>query len=450
MITTILATIFVLGILIFVHELGHFLVAKAVGIGVPRFSIGLGPKIFGIQKGETEYRLAWIPFGGYVKMAGDRTAEAMEGDDEGVEFPPEKQFDEKPVWARLLVVSAGSAVNFIWAIFVFTWVFHTSGLQSIPTTTVGDVSWPGGHPPRELAQLEPGSEITSVGGTRVTTWDDVLGGVLDAEGALTMTWVDADGNNRSVSVPASDSIRSVIAGSIQPLIAPEVGRVNPGGPADRAGIEEGDRFVVITKGSVRHEISRWMDAVNLIHTSPEEEIELTMERGDSLYTVRVTPAREKIPDSQTTMKEVGLIGIMQPTVQQRLPLIHSFTEAASRSVYLGGYILELIPKFFTGEVSFRQVGGPILVGQMAGESAKQGLGTLLSFMALFSVNLAVLNMLPIPVLDGGHVVFLFIEFIRRRPLTIEQRAKLSQVGFILLILLMVFVTFNDSLRILGF
>lgn len=447
---TILATIFVLGILIFVHELGHFLIAKWVGIGVPRFSIGLGPKIFGLKRGETEYRLAWIPFGGYVKMAGDRTAEAIEGGGEGQEFPPEKEFDRKPIRARLMVVCAGSAMNFIWAILVFSWIFYTSGLQSLPTTKVGDVKWPQGNVVAGFENLNPGCVLTTINGESHSTWDEFMEAIINSEGELNLAWIDSTGTAFETTVMANDSLRQVIVTSIMPFVEPEVGVVRKGGPADKAGIKEGDRFLFIEKDGKRHAINRWLDAVNVIHASPEEELILTMQRGDSVYTVNVVPMRQKIPDSETTMREVGLIGISRMSVTSPLSFFRSISEGTHRSFYLAAYILDLLGKLITGDISPRLIGGPILVGQMAGESAKQGFSTLLSFMALFSVNLAVLNMLPVPVLDGGHVVFLFLEFIRRKPLTVEQRAKISQVGFILLILLMVFVTFNDSLRLLGF
>jgi len=447
---TILATVFVLGVLIFVHELGHFAVAKWVGIGVPRFSIGLGPKIFSVQKGETEYRLAWIPFGGYVKMAGDMSAEAVEGDDAGEEFPPEKQFDRKPVWARLLVVSAGSIMNFVWAILVFTLVFYTSGLQSIPSTKVDKVVWPGGGTPEGLEKLLPGSIVKSVDGKSVSTWDEFIETVIEGEGALELSCVDSSGDQCEITLSASDSLRQIIAVSVSPFIEPEVGVVTSGGPADEAGIRQGDRFVIIKKDTTEHMIHRWMDAVAVIHGSPEVELTMMMQRGDSSYTVQVMPARQQIPDTETSMKEVGLIGITQVSVSRPLPLIESFVEGIDRSFFLAGYILDLLGKLISRDISPRLVGGPILVGQMAGESAKQGFSVLLSFMALFSVNLAVLNMLPVPVLDGGHVVFLLIEVVWRRPLSVEQRARVSQIGFFLLIGIMVLVTYNDILRLLGF
>jgi regulator of sigma E protease len=449
-VTTVLATVFVLGVLIFVHELGHFAIAKWVGIGVPRFSIGLGPKIFSVRKGETEYRLAWIPFGGYVKMAGDRTAEAIEGGEEGEEFPPEKEFDRKPIWARLLVVSAGSGMNFVWAIFVFSLVFYNNGAQTLPTTTIGGVRWPLETAPAGFEGLHQGSVLMSVDGKTPESWDEFLEIVIEGEDELHMSWVGSTGVSHETTVSADESLRHTIAVSLIPHIEPEVGIVRKGGPAEEAGILEGDRFVSIEKDEISYEINQWVDAVQVIHASPEVELLLTMLRGDSVYSVKVIPDREQIPDSETTMREVGLIGIQQVTVTRPLSIVESITEGASRSVFLAGYILDLLGKLITGDISPRLIGGPILVGQMAGESAKQGFSTLLSFMALFSVNLAVLNMLPVPVLDGGHVVFLFIEFLRRKPLSIEQRARVSQVGFILLILLMVLVTFNDSLRLLGF
>ena len=448
--TTILATVFVLGVLIFVHELGHFVIAKWVGIGVPRFSIGLGPKIFSVKRGETEYRLSWIPFGGYVKMAGDRTAEAIEGSDEEYEFPPEKEFDRKPIWSRMMVVSAGSAMNFIWAILVFSWIFYSTGLQSLPTTRFGDGKWTLDNCPPGLENLTPSSQLKTIDGVTPETWDDFVEILVDGKGELNLAWVDSTGTGREATLAADDSTRQLIAASLIPFIEPEVGVVTRGGPADKAGIKQGDHFLVIKKDTLSYSINRWMDAVNIIHASPEEELSLTMQRGDSVYTVTVIPGKQQIPDSESTMKEVGLIGISQLSISRPLSFTASIHEGVSRSVFLAGYILDLLGKLITGDISPRLIGGPILVGQMAGQSAKQGFSTLLSFMALFSVNLAVLNMLPVPVLDGGHVVFLLIEFLRRRPLTVEQRAKVSQIGFILLILLMVLVSSNDILRILGF
>jgi regulator of sigma E protease len=296
----------------------------------------------------------------------------------------------------------------------------------------------------------PGSRITGVDGDEVSTWDDYLTGLLEGEGELRISWVDPAGVEHRTSFMADDSLRQVIAGSIEPFIEPVVGEVMKDNPADLAGLKEGDRFLRIRKNDTEYNVARWDDVVEVIHASPDTEIVLTMQRGDSIFEVPVVPERGNIPNTETTVKEVGLIGIAQYSVTRTLPLTQALVESVDRAFFLARYILDFLGKLVTLQVSPRYIGGPILVGQMAGESAKQGFDKLLSFMALFSVNLAVLNMLPVPVLDGGHVAFLLVEFVRRRPLSVEQRARLSQVGFILLILLMVFVTFNDGLRILGF
>ena len=353
MITTILATIIVLGVLIFVHELGHFLVAKLSQVGVLTFSLGFGPKLFGKKIGETQYQGSMVPLGGYVKMVGEELGE---------EVPAEmasRSFSVQPVRTRLTIVFAGPFFNFLFAILAF-------------------------------------ATVMMVG---------------------------------------------------MPTLLPEIGEVKPGYPAQLAGLQQGDRIVEVNGAPIQ----RWEDLAKVIHASMDRALQLTVERGKERFQVSVTPRIS----TETTIfgdeVQVGLIGIS--------PEGTFFTErfdpltAAYRAVLQSWKITELtvisIVKIIEGKISAKSIGGPILIAQMAGQQAKVGLLSLLIFMAVISINLVILNVLPIPVLDGWHLLMFLIEGLRRKPVSLRIRERAQQVGIFIIILLMLLVFYNDLSRIAG-
>ena len=277
---TILATVIVLGVLIFVHELGHFGAAKAVGVEVQRFSIGLGPKVFGFKYGETEYVVSLIPLGGYVKMGGmdDEVMDRLEGGSEDpVRVAGERDFDSKPIWARTFVISAGVIMNMLFAFGVYTFVIAKWGLPELSTTRVGIVMAETLPPGTEaLAAVTPGSRFVRVGDRAVEDWGDVRAGFLTSTAGPIRIEVAEPANTFEIRIPAVESERRELFGSVASWVEAGVGAVNPGSPADKAGLEAGDRILSVSGVQVR----TWWDFVDQIAMRPGERVEITIMRDD--------------------------------------------------------------------------------------------------------------------------------------------------------------------------
>jgi len=450
---TVLATVVVLGVLIFVHELGHFVAAKAVGIEVQRFSIGLGPKVFGFRSGETEYVLSAIPLGGYVKMGGmgDEVLERIEGG--AVDDPPRessRDFDKKPIWARTLVISAGVTMNMLFAFASYVYVAAEWGISDYATTRIGMVDetyLPAGT--EALGTVEPGSRVVRIGDRPARHWGDVRTGLTEsAAGPLIIELVEP-ARSIEISIPSEESARRALAASVEPWIEAAVGMTTPGSPAERGGLQAGDRVLAV--GGVL--VGNWWDFVDEIESHPGERVELTIARGGRELGRVVTLDSEEAVRRDGTRVVVGRVGIAPPNTDM------TYTEASLGQAIVHGYretiywtkmILGFLRDLVTGGISPRSVGSIVTIGAASGQAAAAGFDQFLRFMALFSINLAVLNLLPIPVLDGGHLVFLTIEAVRGgRGLSVEQRLKWSNVGFLILVGIMLWALSNDVLRLLG-
>lgn len=447
MLTTLIAFLIVIGVLVFVHELGHLVAAKSVDISVPRFSIGFGPRIAGFRWGETEYVISALPLGGYVRMAGMEDAAALEGGEELAQEPSPRDFDAKPLWARVWVVSAGVLMNFLFAIVVVTGVALVYGQAINPTTRVAiaeQESLSGAAEP--LAQIPVGAELRAVAGAPVQTWNEVLDQLNGAgPGPLTLSFTD--GQEVSLDLPRPETERLAVLSHIEPFAEPLIGSVNPGSAADVGGIEPGDRVLEAAGRPVRS----WTDFVDVIRANPGREVALVVSRGGESIPLTVTPepAQESLPSGAPI--EIGRLG-----VSQELELEHrdvgpgeAIKEGWDVTYGTSATIVRLLGDLFTGDASPRTLGGPLTIGQISGETARAGLEVMLQWMALLSVNLAVLNLLPIPVLDGGQLLFLLVEGVRGRPLSVEQRLRLSHVGLIIVVGIMVWAITNDFLRIFG-
>lgn len=342
------AAVVALGVLIVIHELGHFLVAKRAGVGVLTFSVGFGKKLYVKKYGETEYCISAIPFGGYVKMVGE------DPDQDVDEVDRERSFSDKSLSRRFAIVLAGPGFNLVLAAAIFLWMFSAYGIPYI-TTEVGSVN---PNSPAAAAGLQPGDQIISANDQPVTTWSELKEQVGASEG-------------RPVS------------------------------------------FVVLRNGS---EISATVEP-------REGEGRNVFGELEKAWLIGVVSA------GKTGIKEIGL-----PTAAW---------EAIYKTTEFSILTLQTLGKMVTLQVSSENLGGPVMIAKVAGEQVQRGVRDYLLFLAVLSINLGVLNLLPIPVLDGGHLLFFFAELLRGRPLAIRQREVAQQVGFVLLVLVMVYALFND-------
>ena len=449
MTVSILATIVLLGVLIFVHELGHFWAAKSVGIGVERFSIGLGPRVWGFTRGETEYVISAVPLGGYVKMQGmeDEVMEHLEGGaGEQARRSRTSDFDAQPLLARAFVISAGVVMNMLFALLLYTLVAAAWGVQELVTTRVMDVdenSLPAGA--EALAGIAPGAEIASVGDVVPDSWGDVQRALAESPAGPLAVATESPRAVFAIVVPEDEGERRVLASSLRYWIDPVVGEMEPGGPAAGSSIERGDRITSVAGVPVRS----WADMTREVGARPGETVEIGLLREGAALT-RIVELDEV--DAEGTGDRIGRLGIFQTPPDTRTISVDFFAAVSlgmTQTVRVTRLILGFLRDLFTLDVSPRSVGSLGTIAVASGEAASEGTPAFLRFMALFSINLAILNMLPIPVLDGGHMVFLGIELVRGRKLTVKQRLRWSQVGFVVVILIMVWALGNDVLRFLG-
>lgn len=444
---TLVAFIVVIGILILVHEAGHFFAAKAVGVQVLRFSLGFGPPLLRAKRGETEYWLCAIPLGGYVKMAGleeEGMAAELEGGKAEVPVDPARAFDRKPIWARLIVMVAGVTMNVILAFVLYTGISLALGTPELATTAVDSVATarlPAGAEP--LAVLRFGDRITRVNGDTVRTWNDFLRGVLRARDSLRL---DVGGRTEPLAMALPDSLdRRAAAQAIAPLIPPRIGIIEPGRPAARAGLLPDDLILRANGDTVRS----WSELLWAIWYSPGSPLRLDVDRRGQVLSVDVVPDSQTETDADSPRPPVyGQIGAYQntPMAYVRESFGGAVTSGARQTAVAATTIVVFLKELLIGERSVRELGGPILIGQISGQVARLGLDTFLSFLAFFSVQLAVLNILPIPVLDGGHVVFLVAEAVRGKPVPLAWRIRLLNLGFWLLVGIMLLALGNDVLR----
>lgn len=430
--TTTVSFIVVLGILVTVHELGHFIVAKLFGIGVDRFSIGFPPKMFGFTKGETEYCISWIPLGGYVKLRGE------EPDEEIVDADDPALYSSRPPHQRGAVIMAGPVMNLVLAFIVMPLVFMVgisipSYLEDAPVT-----GWVEAGSAADRAGFVVGDRIVSVSGSEVATWEGAYEAMTAGATGPQEVIVEGSGSTRTLTLdsPAKDEQGY----GIQPPMAPAIGSLTPGYPAEQAGIEKGD--LVLSLGGVP--VSHWSEMARVIHGSADKKITVVVKRGEEKVSVEVTPRLDEKSGH-------GLMGIspLSEKVVRRFGPIESIKRGAQRNLELLGMTFSFLWDLISGNSSIKNLGGPIMIFQVTGQAAKAGLAEFLGFMAFLSLQLGVLNLLPIPVLDGGHLVFLTAEGVLRRPLDIKTQIIAQKVGFFLLISLIIVISYNDILRLLG-
>ncbi|HEY4613799.1 MAG TPA: RIP metalloprotease RseP [Bacteroidota bacterium] len=420
-----------IGVLVFIHELGHFLAAKLFKMRVDRFSIGFPPRAFGKQIGETDYCVSWIPIGGYVKIAG-MIDESF--DTEHINQPPQPwEFRSKPIWQRMIVISAGVIMNILLAIAIFWGIIYYKGKEVRPITEIGYVA---AESPAAKAGFLPGDKILAINGESVEYWEDVetniyavtLGSDLDVR-------VLRNGGEQQLSILRTDipDIAEERFGIYPRNLFAVVTAVEDTMPAAQLGLQPGDIITAINGAVVAyHEVP------TMIRQYAGAKIALAWKRGDEQLSGSVTPGED------------GRIGIglgatyKGPVERIQYSLLGALPEGVKDVVEMSGLFFNNIYHLFTGRVSFsKSVGGPVKIAQMATRSADIGLISFLGFMALLSISLALINLLPFPALDGGHLMFLLYEGLFRREIPNKVKIALQQAGFFLLLVFMAFVLYND-------
>jgi regulator of sigma E protease len=463
---TIIAFLVTLGLVVIVHELGHFLFCKLFGIYVKTFSIGIGPKLLRKRWGETEYVLSAIPFGGYVKMAGEGMMEEIQDTGTGQErkyplgtqagneeadgldehIPPERHLNTRPAWQRLLVFVAGPLFNLILAYVLYTGLVLGNGLQSIPFTTVGVVTE---GSPAAAAGIQVGDVIEGAGNTMVGSWDDILVAFLPEEvrtepvAPPVEVLLSRDGQKVAVTVePLFDAERGVWSLGIEPWNT-MVGLVKKGGPAAKLGLKTGDRILSVDG----QEVTSFNSIARIINDRPDQEIEIVWERArDEIMTGMVVPELKEVAPGEFK----GRIFLERYYAYEKVGLGEAMTLGYHRTVGTIRITVGVLSDFVLRKLGLDAVGGPLRIGQAAGEMLSWSVSHLLLFIAFFSINLFLLNLMPIPVLDGGHVLFLLLEVARGgKPVPERLQAIATQVGLIILLLFMTFVVVLDVWKVTG-
>ncbi len=427
----------VLGFMILIHEWGHFIAARLLGVRVDVFAIGFGPRIFGFRRGDTDYRLCILPFGGYVKMAGDNPSEENTG------APDE--FLSKPRWQRVVIAVAGPAMNIIFALVVTLGLFMVGSPE--PAFMNQSVRVAGILPDSAAAKagLQPGDVILKVNGHATPNWEDALFEASVLPGGATITLlVDHDGSRQTIELPGIPPPDSRDEAELlgYPREAVIVGAITPGHPADKAGLQPGD---VVTSVNGQPMLNRVL-FTTIVKESAGKSMSLVVDRSGQPVNITLTPSYDDPGDGVKRWS----IGITFGA--QNAYVAHSFVDSARRSVWINyrmtRQIMEVLAGLFEGKVSLKQLAGPVGIAPQLGQAAKRGFADLLDLTALISLNLGILNLLPIPILDGGHVLLLVIEGIRRRDLSLVFKERFVQVGLVFLLGIIVFITYNDILKLL--
>ncbi len=439
-----------IGILITVHEFGHFWVARRLGVRVLRFSVGFGRPLWRWQKGaeETEYVIAAIPLGGYVKMLDEREGEVPQ------RLLPQA-FNRQPVGSRIAIVAAGPLFNFAFAILAY-WLIFVMGVEGL--RPVVDEVAPGS--PAAVAGLRHGDEIVAVGGSSTPTMNSVLQALLyrAIEGESTTVRVrDSLGMERELdlSLPAvgekaetPDLLGEIGITPLRPPLEPRIDRVVEGGPAARAGLRGGD---LVTEVNDR-EITDWSELVRLIHDSPGTPLRLVVERAGESIALQVTP--EAVATEGGKEGRIGAVVLLPQGLPPEYRAVQQYSVAGAvgaalrKSWEMSAMTLRMLGKMLTGQASLENISGPITIAQYAGYSAASGVTQFIGFLAIISISLGVINLLPIPLLDGGHLLYYLIELVKGSPLSEQAQAVGQQIGIALLVSLMTLAFYNDIVRLL--
>ncbi|MDB4885123.1 MAG: rane-associated zinc metalloprotease [Gemmatimonadetes bacterium] len=461
----VLSPLIVFGLVIFIHELGHFIAAKLTGVYAPRFSVGFGPALFRKRHGETEYVLAMLPLGGYVRMASRHDAETafIEGGEEtdGLKpgdagydaeammpfgpkpVPESRWFESKSLAARLFIMIAGVTMNFILAFLIYTGLHLAFGRPVVATRVVGEVRGP--LAASSLVQLRAGDTITAVNGQPVATWNDIVERIESAPpGTLTLRTQRGE-----LGIPVgtgSDPKPDAILEAVDFFRAPVIGQVLPGSAALKAGLAVGDTVV-----SIGHQpIHSWQELVGHVGPAAGQDLAFEVRRGGRVVPLTLRPVATQEVDPQTkATRTVGKIGagIADASIREPVSIGDAVKGGAQKTWQVATGIVDVVKRLATRSVSVRELGGPIAITRASVEAGQAGLASILLLVAALSINVAVLNLLPIPILDGGQILINIAEALKGSPFSARSREYILRVGLGAILLIFAMSTFNDVVKL---
>jgi regulator of sigma E protease len=420
---------FVIGVLVFVHELGHYMAARRIGIRVLTFSLGFGPKLFKVRRGDTEYCISAVPLGGYVKMAGETSDDQRTGSDD--------EFLSKTKWERFQVLIMGPFMNIALAVVLMTFVLYQGAEVPVYEQNPPVVGTVAAGSAADRIGIKVGDLIVNVAGNAVETWSDLFIAVMPrAAREITVVVRNSSGEQAFQVIPDSETEFAIGDLGVGPEIYPQIRSVSPGEPAEIAGIEVGDVIEAVNEEPVSSN-----ELVSKINASPEEPLNLNIRRGSERKTVIVTPSLNG---------DIGLIGVSISPFEVTMitpGFFQSIQLSLERNYEWSGLIFQTLVGLFTTETSPKQLVGPVGIAQLSGGAAQMGFVALFSLMSMISLNLGIINLLPVPVLDGGHIAIMALEGVTRRDFSVRMKERMLLVGFMILMMLMVTVIYNDLTRV---
>jgi regulator of sigma E protease len=427
----IVVALIVLGIIIVIHELGHFLVAKFFKIRVETFSVGFGPRLIGFRRGETDYRISAFPLGGYVKMSGENPTDSVTG--------APHEFLSKPKWQRFLVAAAGPAMNVVLAVALLTglYMYGTEVAASAEGFAVVGTVDPGS--PAEAAGVQPGDRVSSVNGKTDPNWEELEARILTNPGVPVDLVLERGERKIEVTVtPIRKGPNDTGYAGFEPIIVTNViESVRPGSPADGAGIKPGDAIAAV--GGVEAKDSGTV-VKRAIQEDTSETLTLKIRRDGNEMELQVKPTFEE------NERRIG-VSFLSPTVMIQESFGGAVTRAIDKNIEYGTLIFHVLGRLINRDLPMKAVDGPIGIVRIAGQFWEAGMAPLITLMAMISLNLGIMNLLPIPILDGGVMLLLLIESLMGRDLSMALKERIVQVSFVFLLTLMVFVLYNDVVKL---
>ncbi len=421
---TLVYFLIVIGILVFVHEFGHFIMAKRAGVRVEKFSLGMGPKIWGFKKGDTEYIISALPLGGYVKMAGENPDEEPTGD------PAE--FQSKTVWQRIKIAATGPLTNIVLAFLIMPLVFMVGTYAEGPAK-VGYVEK---GSPAERAGFLAGDVVEKINGRSISDWTKALSLIAVNPDTDVTVLVDRQGEKKTFTLrPAAATEFKIGTSGLVPDMPAEIGKLRPGLPAEKAGILVNDKILAVDGKTVYH----WNQFSSLIRESAGKKLTLLIERGGKRMKEPVTPVMDN------GRYVIGVEPVLR-LVFKKYGFFESLRLGFDKTIEFIDLTVITLKKLLAFNLSIKTLGGPVMIAHMSGQAAAAGLSSFLSLLAMVSISLGILNLLPIPVLDGGLILFLAIEAVRKKPLSRRTMEIAQSIGGAVLITLIAVVSYNDVMR----